>query len=171
MKLNKSSGIIINKFKLRDADLFLTIFTRDEGKMVLFAKSARNIKSSRATKLDLFSYINFNYIERNHRYTLTSVDLKKSYRDSKDNLYNISRLFQIGELIDKLLPENEVNQHIFDILDTALSNLHRFHTKDYMRRFKVRILKDLGYGDLSDKTNVDDYITTILESPLKSSII
>lgn len=170
MRLDKSRGIIINRTKLRDADLYLTIFTADRGKLSLFARSGRKITSTRATKLDLFTLISFGFIEKNNRLTLTSVDLVNSFRDSKESLTDISRLFQIGELVDALLPENEPNSHIFEILETALTNLHRFNSPEYLKRYKIRLLRDLGYGDVSGSLqDIDRRIESIIESPLKTS--
>lgn len=172
MRLLKSRGIIINRLKLKDADLFLTVFTPDRGKLTLYARSGRKITSTRATKLDLFTYISFGYIEKNHHLTLTSVDLVDSYRNSKDSLVNISRLFQIGELIDRLLPEDDPNEKVFTVLETALDNLHRFSSPEYLRRYKLRLLKDLGYGELTGSVEeIDRRIESIIEAPLKSSSI
>lgn len=172
MNFLKTEGIIINKLSLRDADKLLTIFTRDYGKIVCYAKGVRNITSSRITKIGLFSRIKFEVIEKYDRKTLTHVDLKDSYRHSKKDLSNISRLFQIGELINALLPENQSNETIYDLLEKALGSLHKFDTPEYLRRFKVRMLKELGYGSHDkDENSIDAYIEFILEKPLKAKNI
>lgn len=167
MRYLKTEGIIINRLVLRDADKMLTLFTRDRGKIVCYARGVRNITSSRATKLDLFSKIACDMVEKNDHKTLTHVTLLESYRSSKKNLGDISRLFQIGELIDGLLPENQRNEEVYDLLETALANLRRFETTEYLRRFKVRVLEYLGYGsrDLGIQA-LDNYIESILERPL-----
>lgn len=168
MRHLKTEGIIINRLVLRDADKMLTIFTRNRGKIICYARGVRKITSSRATKLDLFSKIACDMIEKKGHKTLTHVTLLNSYRHNKKSLNNISRLFQIGELIDGLLPENQPNHDVYDLLETALTNLNKFETTEYIRRFKVRILEYLGYGsrDLDDQT-LDNYIESILEKPLR----
>src|SRR3989339_377658 len=106
MKFHKLEGIIINRRSLRDADRFLTIFTREHGKINVYAHAIRTIKSKRVGSLDLFSHIRFELFEKGERKTLTSVELLSSHQHNKSALHNISRLFQIGELIDGLLPED-----------------------------------------------------------------
>lgn len=172
MKFHQSEGFIINRLSLRDADRFLTIFTRDHGKISCYAKGIRKITSSRIAKLNLFSKIKFNYIEKSGRKTLTQVDLIDGYQSSKQDLPNISRLFQIGEIVDGLVPENQTNPKVYDLLNLAFSNLHKFDTPNYLIRFKQKLLKELGYGDHSKSDDeLDRYIESILERPLKSKKI
>lgn len=172
MNILKSEGIIINKLNLRDADRFLTIFTGDHGKIVCYARGVRNITSTRLSKLNLFSHIAFEVIEKGGRKTLTHVDLVQSHRKNKSNLKNIKKLFQIGELIDALVPESEANEPTYELLTTALNNLHRFDTPEYLRRFKIKLLKELGYGTHdTDEENIDRFIESILEKPLMAGSI
>lgn len=167
MKILKFEGFILNKLSLKDADRLLTIFTKEQGKIVCYARGVRNITSSRISKLDLFSHIKFEVIQNKDRLTLTNVDLINSHSINKKDLNNISRLFEIGELVDGLLPENEVNKEIYYLLNKALLNLTRFDIPEYMRRFKLRVLSELGYGSKDLGVNeLDDYIESILEKPL-----
>ncbi len=172
MHFLKSEGIIINRLTLRDADKLLTIFTPNQGKLVCYARGVHNIKSSRLTKLNLFSRIKFELVIKNDRKTLTHVELLTSYRHNKTNLRHIKRMFQIGELINELMPEDQPNSAVYDLLETALTYLNRFETPDYLYRFKLRLLQELGYGKagLSLQT-IDTYIESILERPLRAPTI
>ncbi len=172
MHFLKAEGIIINRLVLRDADKLLTIFTPQYGKIVCYARGVRHIKSSRVAKLDIFSRIKFEFIAKGDRKTLTHVELVSSYRQSKTNLANISRLFQIGEIINGLMPEDQPHQEVYHLLDLALANLNRFATPEYLYRFKLKLLKLLGYGkaDLTPQT-IDFYLESILERPLRTPTI
>ncbi len=172
MHFLKSEGIIINRLTLRDADKLLTIFTPDYGKLVCYARGVHNIKSSRLTKLNIFSRIKFELIVKNDRKTLTHVDLLSSYRHDKTDLNNIKRLFQMGELINELVPEEEPNPQVYDLLVTALEHLSRFPTVTYLYRFKLKLLRLLGYGSphLRPET-IDTYIESLLEHPLRTPTI
>ena len=120
----------------------------------------------------MFSKIKFNYIEKSGRKTLTQVELIDGYQPSKKDLSNISRLFQIGEMINNLLPEDEENNNVYELLALALENLHKFETSEYVLRFKKRLLKELGYGDIDKSEHeLDQYIESILEKPLRSKKI
>lgn len=168
MKYHKLSGVIINRHIVKDADRFLTIYTLEEGKISVYAKGVRSVKSKRGSQIDLFSHIKFELFEKNDRRTLTSVELLDGHQISKTTLSNISRLFQIGELVDALTVENDPHSQVYDLLVTALENLSRFETEEYLYRFKKKLLELLGYGDRPlTLSEIDDYIESLLDYPLR----
>ena len=168
MKYHKLSGVIINRHIVKDSDRFLTIYTLEEGKISVYAKGVRSVKSKRGSQIDLFSHIKFELFEKNDRRTLTSVELLDGHQVSKTTLGNISRLFQIGELVDALTVENDPHSEVYNLLVTALENLSRFETEEYLYRFKKKLLDLLGYGDRPlSSTEIDDYIESLLDYPLR----
>jgi len=168
MKYQKFTGIIINRRSLKDSDRFLTIYTKEDGKLSVYAKGIRSMKSKRGNSLDLFSHISFEVFEKGDHLTLTHVDLLNGHQDSKGSLGNISRLFQIGELIDRLTPEHDPHLAVYELLVTALANLSRFETPEYLYRFKKKLLSLLGYGSRPlTPTEIDDYIESLLDRPLR----
>ncbi|MFH1244328.1 MAG: DNA repair protein RecO [bacterium] len=169
MKYSKLEGIIINRQVVKDSDRFLTIFTKEMGKISVYARGIRSITSKRGSQLDLFSHIKFELIEQHDRRTLTSVELLDGHHVSKDKLENISRLFQIGELIDALLPEDDPHPDVYALLKTALTHLHRFATPDYLYRFKKKLLLLLGYGNFENR-DIDVFIDSLLMRPLRARI-
>ena len=177
MKYQKFSGIIINRHIVKDADRFLTIYTLEEGKISVYAHGVRSVKSKRGSQIDLFSHIRFEVFEKNDRLTLTSVELINDPHISKPSLSNISRLFQIGELVDRLTVEHDPHPAIYNLLVTALANLSHFETPEYLYRFKKRLLDILGFGlpvipsGVEGSQALDDYIDSLLTSPLHAKII
>lgn len=169
MKYQKLTGIIINRHVVKDADRFLTIYTLEEGKISVYARGVRSVKSKRGSQLDLFSHIKFELFEKNDRRTLTSVELLDGHHLSKTTIGNISRLFQIGELVDLLTPEHDPHSEVYELLVTALANLSRFDTPEYLYRFKKKLLDLLGYGDRPlTPDEIDDYIDTLVSHPLRT---
>lgn len=168
MKYQKLSGIIINRHVVKETDRFLTIYTQQEGKISVYARGVRSVKSKRGSQIDLFSHIKFELFEKNDHRTLTSVELLDGHHVSKTTLGNISRLFQIGELIDALTPEHDPHPEIYELLVTALANLSRFDTPEYLIRFKKKLLDLLGYGDRPlTPEEIDDYIESLVSKPLR----
>lgn len=172
MKYQKHIGIIINRHSLKDADRFLTILTREMGKISVYARSVRSIKSRRAASLELFSEISFGLVEKGGRFTLTHVELLDSYSEGKKALKDISRLFILGELIDSLLVEHDPQPEVYELLGTALTHLPRFDTPDYLTRFKRKLLTILGFWDPDrQEKDLDSYIESLLSRPLRTGHI
>ena len=169
MQYHKLTGVIINRRVLKETDRFLTIYTLEEGKISVYARGVRSVKSKRGSQIDLFSHIKFELFEKNDRRTLTSVELLNGHHLNKTTLGNISRLFQIGELVDALTPEHDPHTEVYDLLVTALDNLSRFETEEYLFRFKKKLLELLGYGDRPlSLSEIDDYIGTLVAHPLRA---
>ncbi len=168
MRYQKCQGIITGRLATRDSDLVITLVTKELGKLVCYARGVRQINSSRAAKLNLFSLVNCELVEKSGRYLLTHTELSHSYRQSKQHLKDIGRLFEIGELVNALLPENEPNPRVFELLKKALYNLHRFRAPAYLERFKLRLLIDLGYGAKTSPFDIDSYIESIIEHKLRA---
>ena len=169
MKYQKLSGIIINRHVVKETDRFLTIYTQEEGKISVYARGVRSIKSKRGSQIDWFSHIKFEKLKKNDRRTLTSVELLNGHHLNKTTLSNISRLFQIGELVDALTPEHDPHSEVYELLVTALDNLARFETEEYLFRFKKKLLGLLGYGDRPlTMSEIDDYIGTLVARPLRA---
>jgi len=172
----KYHGIIINRRVVKDSDRFLTIYTLEQGKISVYARGIRSVKSKRGSQLDLFSHIRFDVIEKNDRMTLTSVELLDGHHVSKTTLANISRLFQIGELIDRLTVEHDRHTEVYNLLVLALANLARFETPEYIFRFKKKLLEILGFGlpvipsEVEGSNIVDNYIDSLLTHPLRAKI-
>lgn len=169
MKYHKYHAIVINRRNIKDADRFLTLYTLESGKVDVYARSVRSLKSKRLASLDLFTHISCEAIENKDRLTLTHVDLLHTHQDSKTSLANISRLFQIGELVDKLTPDGDPHPEVYNLLLTALTHLHRFDTPEYLSRFKKKLLTELGYDP--DPANLDEYIDSLLSRPLRTNNI
>lgn len=169
MKYSKYHAIVLNRRNVSDSDRFLTLYTLEEGKIDVYARSVRSLKSKRLASLDLFSHISCEVIEKKDRRTLTHVDLLHSHQDTKTSLHNITRLFQIGELVDKLTPEGDPHPQVYNLLLTALTHLAQFETPEYLIRFKKRLLLELGFGLVEG--DLDDYIDSLLSRPLITKVI
>ena len=169
MQFSSLHAIVINRRSLKEADRFYTLFTLERGKLDVYARGVRSLKSKRNSSLDLYSQITCQIVEQHDHLTLTSVELTNSHSAGKGSLGNISRLFQLGELIDALLPEDDPHPEVYELLSTALTHLHRFDTPDYLYRFKKKLLTLLGFWEPSlNPATIDPYLDSLLAHPLRS---
>ncbi len=172
MQFSSLHAVVINRRNSKDSDRFYTLFTLERGKLDVYARGVRSIKSKRSSSLDLYSQIICQIVEKGEYKTLTSVELVSSNRQNKAALYDISRLFQIGELIDELLPEDDPHIEVYELLTTALTHLSRFDSPEYLLRFKKKLLTLLGYWNTSlADDQIDGYLDTLLSRPLRAKII
>ncbi|NIT03988.1 hypothetical protein GTO10_03605, partial [Candidatus Saccharibacteria bacterium] len=83
--------------------------------------------------------------------------------------------YYFAELVDKLTPEEQPNQAVFNLLSRYLEKIGTASLPELTRSFEEALLKELGFGvpkELRDKPgSLRDYIETITEKKLNSQEI
>src|SRR3989338_4036829 len=102
MDFLKDTAFVIRRINSGEKDRFITLFTRGNGKIEVFAKGVRALSSRRASSLEPLNHIQFQAVRSHTNYVLTEVQLISSASALKDNLENLKLGFLVCELIDKL---------------------------------------------------------------------
>lgn len=171
-RLHKSEAIVLKKRNIGETDQLITFFTKRFGKIMVKARGVRKLGSKRAASLDLFNHLIIFLYKKNNFYTLTEVKLKSSFDKLKQDLGSVSLAFQVGEVLDKLLAENQEQVKLF-FKTVEFLNDYEFkkNGQEALLVFKQNLLSDLGFGLPQDKTtqSLDNYIESIIERKLLSS--
>ena len=126
MPARVSETYVLRTYPFREADLIVSFFTRDQGKLRGVARRARKPKSSFGSGLERLSLVNLSYSQKETRelVNLNSCDLLQSQ-------FNLLRDFEAGvvldylaEVSDHLLPPNEPSERFFRLLATVLDYMH-----------------------------------------------
>ena len=169
----KDTGFVVRRVNLGEADRFVTIFTRNNGKIEVLAKGVRKITSRRASQMELLNLINFNSVKTSKNFILTEVDLLNSFEKSRRTLEECQTFFLICELIDNLCPFGQVNEELFELVGEYL-DAGKF-TDDNLLSFETKILMTLGYWNIEKKfkneKEITNYIESIIEKKIKSKVI
>src|SRR5207248_9789311 len=110
----------------READLLVTLFTRQEGKIRGVARSAKKSKRRFGGALEPLTYVRVFYEDR-ERQELTRLDsceVIESPLASEVSYPRAVALGHIAELLDELLPDREANDADFRLTVSVLSSLH-----------------------------------------------
>ena len=114
---------MLRSYPLREADLLVTLFTRNEGKIHGVARSAKKSKRRFGGALEPLTYVRafYDVRERQELVRLDSCEVLESPLASEVSYARAVALGHIAELLDELLPDHEVNDAIFRL---TLSVLH-----------------------------------------------
>ncbi len=148
----KVEAIVVGRKDFGEKDMIIDLFAKDKGKLRTLAKGIRKISSKRLGHLELGNYLKAVLYQGKTFAIITEtevIDYDQSLRLNPDKL---GSLMFVCELVNVLLPEQEVNKQVFaDLLKTrqAISN------KKFGRAvwFEGQLLKRLGYG-LPDNAKV-----------------
>jgi DNA repair protein RecO (recombination protein O) len=121
-----SDSFILQTYPFREADLVVSFFTRDQGKLRGVARRARRPKSSFGSGLERLSHATVSYYQKENRelVSLNSCELTQSQFALASNYESSVALDYLAEVTEQLLPPNETNERHFRLLIAVLDFLH-----------------------------------------------
>lgn len=127
MATQASETLVLRTYPLKEADLIVSFFTRDQGKLRGVAKRARKPKSNFGSGLERLSHVKMYYFERENRelVNLNSCELIQSqFEVMKDFAASVALDF-VAEVSEQLLPPHEPSEKFFRLLIAVLEHIRR----------------------------------------------
>ncbi len=166
-------GFVLRRINLGEADRFVTLYTKDNGKVEVLAKGVRKINSRRSSHIEPLNLIRFHSVKTSKNFILTEIELINSYQDRKKDLKQCEVAFFVCELIDNLCPHGQVNQELFLLVSNFLKSGE--HDEEALLEFETKVLISLGYWNNDRKFKTEDesrfFIESIIERKIKSRVI
>ncbi len=173
-------AIIFKRFNYKEADRIITVFFKNYGKMNIVAKGVRKTTSKKGPHLEPFVHSKLHLVRTKFIPLVTQAETIRSFSSLREELSTMSLTFQVGEILDKLLPEQQAHPHVFNELLVLLSFLeetnrqNKFHQQAGVKKFQLNLLEHLGYGQPKHKDleSLKNYFEYIIDSRLiaKSSL-
>ena len=112
---------------MREADLVVSFFTRDQGKLRGVARRARRPKSAFGAGLERLSQVRVAYYQRETRelVNLDSCELIRSQFELVSDYAAGVALDFIAEICEHLLPPEESNEKFFRLVTAVLDSVHQ----------------------------------------------
>jgi DNA repair protein RecO (recombination protein O) len=126
MPARASESFILRTYPFREADLIVSFFTRDQGKLRGIARRARKPKNTFGSGLERLSLVTVSYSQKETRelVNLNSCDLIQSQFDLLTDFDTSIALDYLAEVSDHMLPPNEPNERFFRLIATVLDYMH-----------------------------------------------
>jgi DNA repair protein RecO (recombination protein O) len=163
-----SESFILQTYPFREADLIVSFFTRDQGKLRGVARRARRPKSTFGSGLERLSHATVSYYQKENRelVSLNSCELVHSQFTIASNYEASVALDYLAEVTEQLLPPNETNERHFRLLIAVLEYLraggNAFAAVTYFALWSVRLagfLPDLRVS-LESRAIADEMLLT-----------
>jgi len=125
MPAQASESLVLRTYPLREADLIVSFFTREAGKLRGVARAAKKPKSSFGGGLERLSHVTMLYSQRENRElaSLFRCDLIQSQLSIVSDYGACVALDYVAEVSEQLLPPGEPNELFFRLLLAVLSHL------------------------------------------------
>jgi DNA repair protein RecO (recombination protein O) len=137
--MNKDIVTVIKSINYSEADKILTVFGREYGKFVLFAKGIRKINSKNRGNMQTLCTSQIAFYQGKGMPILTESQLVRTLDLDKLNVKNVERVLF---LLNKFLQEYDPYPKIFDALQSLLE---RDADLEATNKLRIKILKDMGF--------------------------
>lgn len=172
--ISTTLAIVLKRRNVGEADRIMTLLTRDGGKCTVIAKGVRGATSKRAAHVELFNTIKAQLIERKGMSILAQTELVSDRSSIKSHLKLLRIAYHLVEVTEKLTPDGQRQEEVFDLLDRALSsiNMDQWNNEERLTNaFEMKLLALLGYGLSEDPKKTQQYIEELIERKLRSRTV
>jgi DNA repair protein RecO (recombination protein O) len=160
MPTQVSESFILRTYPFREADLIVSFFTREQGKLRGVARRARKPKSPFGAGLERLSHVRVAYFLRENAElaSLSSCETMESGFGVQADYGCSLALDYFTEVSDHLLPPHEPNEKFFRLLKAMIEHLRAggdvWSAVDYFTLWAVRLTGVLPELRVSDETAI-----------------
>lgn len=145
----KTEGIVLKSFDFRETSRIATFLTKDYGKITGILKGIRKDHKKFGSTIDRFSvnYMVYYHYKRSDIHLISQCDLKSYYLPIRqDYKRNLAANYSL-ELIDLILPAEEANEDIYELLLNYLETLQDVKDIDKLVNiFQIKVLLLSGFS-------------------------
>jgi DNA repair protein RecO (recombination protein O) len=170
MAAHVSETLVLRTYPFREADLIVSFFTRDLGKLRGVARRARRPKSAFGSGLERLSHVQMSYYQRENAElaNLNGCELIQSQFDLGSDYTRGVALDFFTEVADHLLPAHEPNERFFRLIVAVLAHLRAggdvWNTVLYFALWSVRLTGI--FPELRVKSESAEIAEEMLQKPL-----
>lgn len=127
MGIVETQAIVLQTYKLADADKIVLCMTEKAGLVRGVAKGARRLKSKFGASLEPFTLIHLSFFEKETRelVTIRGAEIVKSYFDAVGNAQAFEGLVYLLELVKEFALPNQSDEKLFKMLRACVDFLAR----------------------------------------------
>ncbi|WP_314393240.1 DNA repair protein RecO [Leptotrichia shahii] len=169
MKIIKTNCIVLKKKEMKEADLLVTLFSKDYGKIMATAYGIRKSKKRNIVSLNPLNEIEITLFQKNNYYIIKDIEIIKNFKNILKNIEKLEISLYILDSIDKIYYMTEENGNFFDKLVEILNFIDAlpYIKKGYkyyvVLSFLRRIMLENGIYDINE-------ISLILKKDRKENI-
>ncbi len=147
-------AIVLKSKNISEADKLFWVLSKNFGLLLLRAKGIRLEQSKLRYSMQKFNLIEISFVNGKSGLRLTGAILRFSFEEY-ENYKNFMVLYNLTDLLSKLLPQNEPNIEIYNLLKKIIEQFDKSISKEDELIVVARILFYLGYLDLERNIKTD----------------
>ena len=170
----ETHAIVLKRRNISETDRMLTIFSKEYGRIRVYARGVRRVHSRRAAYIEVFSHTLL-ILHRGKTWdSVTEASPIHAFSALRESLPRVSHAYYLCELVEVLLPERQEHRDVYALLLSALSALNDsfdINPVTVSEQFALELLRCLWYlardrALLSGQ--IVPYIERIIEKRIRS---
>ncbi len=143
----KTKALVIKEYIVGESDKYVTLFTKELGKIQVLAPKAKKYNGGLATGTQLFVYGEFMLTQYKDTYRLINVDILEMFHDLRNDLLCLTYSSYIVEFISAVTQEGLVQEDLLLLTLLTLKSLEPDEKRLRLVRriFELRALCLLGF--------------------------
>lgn len=138
-------GLTLKKTPLGEADLLVTLFTREQGKVRAVAKGARRSTSKLVGHLEPLTQARFSISRGRSLDYVNQAQVTENFAGLKDDLEAVTKALYVAELVDGFGAEENPNPPLFTLTLDTLHAIAQQPELDWpLRFFEIHLLAVSG---------------------------
>ncbi len=139
-------AIVLQRKDYGEADRLLSVYTAEQGKMVIIAKGARKPSSRKSGHLELFSVVKMQLARGRTWDIVTQAETAAYFPYLRQSLRRLSHAYYMAELLENFGEERNGDYRLYSL---AIRTLGRLNQDDNLLRvsrfFEMRLLQLAGF--------------------------
>ncbi len=141
----RCEALTLRKSPIGEADVVVTMFTKDRGKLRAVAKGARRTSSKMLGHLEPMTQIRLSLARGRNLDYITQVQVINMFADLKNNLEAITKGLYLAELVDGFGSEASSNQPLYQLVVETLESIGQESESEWpLRYFELQLLQFSG---------------------------
>lgn len=148
-----TQAIVLRSVPYRDADLVLTLYTRERGRLSALARAARKSRKRFGACLGLFTLSTVHLSTRGGElWTLGSAELVESFADLARDMASYAHASYGTELVRELTAVEQPDEEVLDLILELYRTLQAMGpSPQVLRAFELRLLGLIGLAPVLDR--------------------
>lgn len=163
----ETEGIVLRTTQYSDSDLIINVFTKKFGKIGVYAKNARRLKSPLMSSSQIFAHSNMIINTFDGRYKLAKAELINNNFKISSSYQKLYLGYYYLQFVEKNLLEESTNIRLFELLKDSLANLQE--NNNFLLQkivFDLKAVDIFGY-----KPNVNECVVCSSRSNLGNNFL
>jgi len=145
-KTYRAEGLVVKNIPFGEANLLVTLYSKQSGKLKAVAKGARRSNSKMVGHFEPLTVAKLSLARGRNLDIVNQVEVTENFSSLKSDLTTLARGLYVAELVDGFGSEANSNQRLYDLAVETLEAIQQHPSWELiLRRFELHLMRVSGF--------------------------